>query len=125
MVDSGAESSLSSHADRDLLVRTGEFHGMQVRGIGGAVPPLGGGFIDFVFPGFRVKPMNAQLALQWHVTLPRTGGTSSAMANMSRRPSIGPTLDPQLMADRFNIFGHEQLQQMADIAEGVKPKCKG
>ena len=124
MVDSGAESSLISHADRDLLVRTGEFQGMQVRGIGGAVPPLGGGFIDFVFPGFRVKPMNAQLALQWHVTLPRTGGTSSAMANMSRRPSIGPTLDPQLMADRFNIFGHEQLQQMADIAEGVKPKCK-
>jgi hypothetical protein len=130
MVDSGAESSLISHSDRDLLVRTGDYHGMTVRGIGGAVAPLGGGFIDFVFPGHRVKPMNPQLALQWPIRLPAAGGAAVTQALMQetamlhRRPSVGPLLMPQLLADRYNIFGHAQLRSIGTIAAGVLPGAK-
>ncbi len=55
MVDTGAESSLVREVDRDILTRTSEFAGLTVHDIGGTVQPLGGGFIDISFPGFRVR----------------------------------------------------------------------
>ncbi len=86
--------------------------------------PLGGGFIDFVFPGFRTHAYDAdpQRALQWNVVLPASDsftGVTACMFTGARRPAVGPLLSPRMLADRFNIFGHTQLRQMGDIAEGV------
>ncbi len=64
MADSGAESSLVREVNRDILSRTNAFAGLTVVGIGGMVQPLGGGFIDLIFPGFRIKQIDPQMALQ-------------------------------------------------------------
>ena len=59
MMDSGAETSLIKVSDSDVLLRTDTFKGHSVSGVGGPVASLGGGYIDFAFPGYRVKPMPA------------------------------------------------------------------
>ena len=51
IIDTGAESSLVLNKDRGVLTRPGGFNGVSVEGIGGRIAPLGGGMIDFVFPG--------------------------------------------------------------------------
>ncbi len=53
-----AESFLIRECNWDILLRTNEFTGLTVIGIGGAVQPFGGGFIDFVFPGYRFQALN-------------------------------------------------------------------
>ena len=63
VIDTGAESSLVTFADRDVLTRAG-FAGLPVIGIGGGCQPLGGGLLDFVFPGSRVRPLRAS-AVAW------------------------------------------------------------
>ena len=57
MMDSGAETSLIKVSDSDVFLRTDTFTGHSVSGVGGPVTSLGGGYIDFAFPGYRVKPM--------------------------------------------------------------------
>ena len=58
VVDMGAESSLVTFADRDVLTSAG-IAGLPVIGIGGGCQPMGGGLLDFVFPGTRVRPLRA------------------------------------------------------------------
>jgi len=117
MVDSGAESSLVREADRDILSRTNEFAGLTVVGIGGTVQPLGGGFIDFIFQGYRIRNIDPLLALQWQVIQPRNTSVN-ALVN-GRRPAMGAPLTPQQLADRLNIFGREQLLSMVETVGGV------
>jgi hypothetical protein len=47
-----------------------------------------------------------------------------ATAVPQRRPSVGPLLSPQLLADRYNIFGHAQLRRIGSFATGVQPGAK-
>ena len=70
MVDSGAESSLIAERDRGAICRDGGFAGNAVIGIGGRMEAIGGGVLDFVFPGHRVKPLDAKAVLQWANTAP-------------------------------------------------------
>ena len=37
-----------------------------------------------------------------------------------RRPCMGPVATPQMPADRFNIFGHDQLRDFGAVVDGVK-----
>jgi hypothetical protein len=140
LVDTGAESSLVTFADRDILTRAG-FAGLPVIGIGGGCQPMGGGLLDFIFPGSRVRPLRAT-AVAWlnetptHTRVgmarvdPAYGGEPDLVypvageakdgadagpegtRALSRRQSQGPPATPQMHADRFNIFGHEQLRDL-------------
>ena len=87
-----------------------------MHGIGGTVQPLGGGFVDFYFPGFRVRGLDPVKALQWEVTraAQRTGAVTDG-----RLASVGSPLTPRHLAERLNVFGHDQLLLMQSAVDGV------
>ena len=97
--------------------------------------------MDFVFSGFRVKPLSAS-ATAWVNAAPlysRVGFTQFAPTaavtgvshgpttelgpalgvTITRRPAHGPLASPQHLADRLNIFGPEQLRGYAAVVDGV------
>ena len=145
IVDTGAESSLVTHKDRDILTRGGGFAGVTVMGIGGKVNPLGGGVLDFVFPGSRVKPIvngpapvaATSTTVMWCNEVPEPGRVAFVRIDpdapsdepgpekaIRRREAQGTLATPQMLADNLNIFGHEQLRHFGAVVDGVLAGAK-
>ena len=146
----GAESSLVAERDRSAISRSGGFNGNAVVGIGGRMEAIGGGLLDFVFPGRRVKPLDPKAVLQWANTAPslrKVGmvcmdeapplvmahsataeedggsleeGAGAESTGVYRRPAHGPLVTAQELADRLKIFEPQQLREYGEMVS-VKP----
>jgi len=133
LIDTGADHSLLQPGNERLLARQGSFSGVHCTGIAGgaALPILGAGYLDFVFPG----QADADLGWAGHVVnVFDTRASKKCLALESKesvvclvtrdvhRPSAGPPImSAKQVADRFNIFDHDDLEAFCELHPGVAP----
>ena len=123
IVDTGADHSLVRPDKAFLLARSGSFPGVRCTGIAGgpALPVLGSGYLDFVFPGY-------ELWSGWMTNEASTPGMRQPVGQVHRvqrdahRPSAcAPIMSAKQAAERFNLFDHDALAGFHLVANGVFP----
>jgi hypothetical protein len=123
LVDTGADHSLLQPDKMNLLARPGSFPGIHCTGIAGgpALPIVGAGYLDFVFPG------SAQPSRGWvgHVVNLQDESKTRPVYLVARevhRPSSGPPImSAKQVADRFNVFDHDAVEAFHLLHPGVTP----
>jgi len=130
LVDTGADHSLVKPDKACLLARPGSFPGVYCTGISGgaALPILGAGYLDFVFPGFLrgqtgfwggclINDINRTT-----VAAPLVKASVHIVSRDTHRPSAcAPIMSAKQAAERFNLFDHDALANFHLVVNGVAP----